>query len=584
MDCGAEHNLHNELETLVILYMDIETSSHLVNLVTQGAHAYAEDAAIIIARCLVDDDPEMRDATTELMQQADIIVAHNATFERLFYPDVPMEKWRCTMAMAKVYNIPASLDKASEALNLEHGKDPRGAKLMRLFSIPDRKGRIFTPEERPKEWAEYVEYCDADVRATRSLYKRLPKLSGSEQANWILNEYINERGLILDTELVNAAVELDDKLRDQARDELLTLTGLENPNSRNQLLTFLQAVYPDLQDLRKGSVMALPDDDPVVFQRKILSSTASKKYAAMQMGGKGTLNFYGASNTGRWSGRRIQPQNMARPTVAPDRQAVMDGTADMPTLASTVRSAIIGDPYLTVSDYSQIEARVLMWLAGDTEGLHNFRDGKDLYQVMADKMGTSRQIAKGIVLGASYGGGKNALIAFGIAPDIAERSVASFRRANPKIVKLWHSLSHAVESATSNPTYPVKAGKVAYAYRRGTLVCKLPSGRCLYYHNYDPRTNYSGKRNIWHGVLVENVCQAIARDILAEALIRVDKAGLKIVTHVHDEVVTLGEHLDELNTLMCVLPDWAEGSPLSADGYESLPLSADGYESKCYRK
>ena len=595
------------------IHLDIETKSP-IDLKKAGVHAYAEEAEILIACWAVDDGPVecwtiLDDKQLhEVLPKADKYAAHNSQFERVLLADAknsscptPVYLWDCTATRARAQNLPASLDGAAKALKLEYQKDKRGMALIRKFSIPPFK----EPVADDPEWLEFIDYCKQDVEVERALGERLRELRQPEV--WYQDQRINDRAIHLDRELIEGAIKIDTAHRVRMMDELREITGLDNPNSTSQLLGWFQSNKVRIENMQKGALAALNPEDyaehigRAIDLRQQLSQTSSKKYHAMKASmcadgaARGILQYHGAGQTGRWAGRRIQPQNLPRgsmPVTATLRDTIKTGDIDwlimlygddvQGVLGSALRSALIAPEgqALLISDYSAIEARVLAWLAGEEWVLEEFRGEGKIYEATAAKMygvrkadvtKAQRQNGKGATLGAGYGGGPNAVQVFGIGADVSEKVVADWRAANQKIVKYWHKCMRAAKrGGVVDPNLP----RVEYKRNSKGLMCKLPSGRLLHY----PNAKVSGSgvvmegKNIWYGILVENITQAVARDLLAHALLECEKEGFDVRWHVHDEIVCYGQpdELERLEEVMCRLPDWAKGIPMNAEG-EAAP-------------
>lgn len=485
------------------------------------------------------------------------------------------------------------------------------------------------PQHAPDKWETYKAYNKRDVETERAIYKALQKfpMPDTEWAHYHLDQRINARGVLLDDTLIENAIALDTIEKERMTERAKRLTGLENPASVKQLSEWLEQNGHAMSDLRKDTVAeAIENTEGVVKEvltlRQSLSKSSVKKYHAMKNvkgdddRARGLIQFYGANRTGRYSGRLIQVQNLRRnsmPDLAEARELIRSGdfasvrllydnTADI--LSQLIRTAFIpkaGCRFL-VSDFSAIEARVLAWVAGETWVLDAFRDGKDIYcetasqmfGVPVEKHGQNaglRQKGKVATLACGYGGSVGALKAMGadrMGLDDEElfNIVASWRNANQNIVTFWRKVEKGAIQAI-NECKAVAVGRgICISHKGGVLIVRLPSGRCLYYQRpgiglnrfgSDSITYYftdmSGKwtkQETYGGKLTENIVQAIARDILAEAMIRLETAGYPIVMHVHDEVIIeakKGQELKDVNEILATAPKWADGLPLSADGY-----------------
>lgn len=467
---------------------------------------------------------------------------------------------------------------------------------------------------------------EVETAIRQALQDRAP--SQGVWAEYWTDQAINDRGVRLDLDFINAAETTGAYHWDQSMTEAKRLTGLDNPNSVTQLHDWLDAQGAGLPSLTKKAVaQALKDPDTpanvkrVLELRQDMSRTSTKKYATMldcagtDSRAHGLLQFYGAGRTGRWAGRLIQVQNMprnhmtgldqARRIVSSCAPQTVEVLYDVPdTLSQLIRTALIPSDgcEFTVADYSAIEARVIAWLAGETWRLDAFRNGEDIYCTTASRMfgvpvekhgpnSELRQKGKVAELACGYGGSTGALKAMGalemgLAEGELKPIVKAWRDSSPAIVRLWWSVDKAAQSAIAT-SRTVWAGGCMFTKHGNALRVSLPSGRDLYYHQ--PRLiagKYGrpviafqgmnsmrawGKQETYGPKLVENIIQATARDLLAHALINLEKAGHHTVMHVHDEVVVetpTGEnHADQIVSLMTSPPQWAEGLPLNADAY-----------------
>ena len=546
-------------------------------------------------------------------------------------------QWRCSMVWAAYLGMPMSLDQVAKVLNLAVKKDSAGKKLIKQFCTPAtpnliNKGECRNlPSSDPAGWKAFKEYNRRDVEVEQAIHSRLVKfpVPDTEWEAYALDQRINDAGIKLDATLVNAAVALDKQHRQVALARAQELTGLENPNSPIQLKEWFSTRGCHLESLAKAEVetaleTATGKVKEVLELRGDLAKSSVKKYQAMQQvagadgRARGLLQFYGAGRTGRFAGRLVQVQNLPRnyiPDLDEARALVRNGNLEAieilydsvpDTLSQLIRTAFIPSPgnRFIVSDYSAIEARVIAWLAGEESTLEAFRVGKDLYCETASRMfGVSvekhginaglRQKGKIAVLACGYGGSVGALKAMGalrmgLAEDELKPIVDAWRAANPNIVWLWQEVEEATLEAITTRR-PVRLRNLTFALESGILFITLPSGRRLAYVKPGLGKNRFGGTSITYwgittgrrwgrletygGKLVENVVQAIARDLLVAGMKNVAEAGHQIVMHVHDEIVidepkNSGFTVSDACQLMSRLPAWAGGLPLSADGYE----------------
>lgn len=549
------------------------------------------------------------------------------------------EEYIDTAVLASLWGYPRSLKGFCKVVGGE-AKDEAGGRLINMFSVPNRKGGRTLPEERPADWDAYVEYNRQDVISMRDNIYKLGKgfPSAEEYEAWITAIRINDRGIKIDTALAGAAHRQYEANKKEDLARVKEITGLDNPNSVQQFKGWLADRGFEMESIDKAHVAELlerddlPDEVREAVERKQLAAlSAATKYVIAQGSTnsdgrlRGTIKYSNA-NTGRMTGVTLSPHNLPRDhftdtdgehdTVA--EQAAIDkllagvpvGSEDLKKL---VRPLLMG-PF-TVSDYSAIEARLTAWAAGEDSVLESFRNGEDIYVATAERMGGAkagfdRQRGKSATLGCGFGGGAGALLNLGGAkiypkgtPDDViwaglTSLVETWRVAHPHIVSWWKQVHTAFDKGgPASRRIPVDVeivGNDRYVW--------LPSGRALVYHNcrreYVQPKDRNGKplpyrRRAWvcdavvgNGTQrrivggptqVENIIQAIGRDLLTHALVNVERAGFRTVTHVHDEVVTEttgGLTVERLSSLMCDLPDWAEG----------LPVEAAGYTTQRYRK
>ena len=547
-------------------------------------------------------------------------------------------QWHCTMVMASSLTLPGRLADVAIALGTTEKKMEEGKDLIRYFSVPCKPtkangGRARNrPGDAPEKWALYKQYNAQDVETERAIRKALEKypLPEQEWAYYALDQQINDRGVRVDRLLVKQAMRVDQAFSEQAFQRAQELTGLENPGSVNQLKAWLADQDMPMESLAKKLVQEKAKDaEGVVAEllnlRLELSKTSVKKYEAMARclcrDGRvhGLLQFYGASRTGRWAGRLVQAQNLpqnhlpdlnlAREMVkAGDEQLIETLFGSVPnTLSELIRTAFIpkaGCRFI-VADFSAIEARVLAWLADEEWVLDEFRGKGKIYEATASRMFhipqetivkghpnyEYRQKGKQATLSCGYGGGVGALKAMGAKMPEAEMQplVDAWRAANPNIVAFWGALDRAARTVIRKKT-SVRVGKLILYWQDDKMFMRLPSGRNLCYQSPHFTVNRFGSDAIGYyapsasgqmvvqetfgGKLAENATQAIARDILANALMTLEAHGYPVVFHIHDEAVIempIGEgSLEEACQLMAIAPDWAEGLPLRADGEDDL--------------
>ena len=487
------------------------------------------------------------------------------------------------------------------------------------------------PHHDREKWNEFIEYNKRDVETEIEIHNRLSKFPVLDQEwdNYHLNERINDLGIMIDMDFVNHAIKCDEENQETNIEKAKLITGVDNPNSPKQLKEWLlEQGMIGVDSLSKADVQRLLKDatgnvEEILRLRQDIAKSSVKKYIAMQnvvgkdSRARGLIQFYGANRTGRFSGRLIQVQNLPQNHLEPleearelirneDLDAILGRFGAVSTvLSELIRTAFIPKPgyRFIVSDFSAIEARVLAWLSGEEWRLELFRNGGDIYCKSASKMfgvpveknGVNKELRqKGKIaeLALGYNGGVNALKSFGaVAMGIQESElkpmVDKWRAANPNIVRLWRMLDkvtkYVVTKRTSYECYGLK-----FSYERGIMFIELPSGRRLAYCKPRLGVNAFGSECItyegigtgkkWErietfgGKICENIVQAIARDILAESMMRLHKAGYRITMHIHDEVVLEVQDdvssVEEVCRIMAITPNWAKDLPLNADGYE----------------
>ena len=547
-------------------------------------------------------------------------------------------QWRCTMVMAAYLTLPGRLADAAVALGTTEKKMEEGKDLIRYFSVPCKPtktngGRTRNlPTDAPEKWAVYKQYNAQDVETERAIRKALEKFPLPEQ-EWelyALDQQINDRGVRVDKKLVKNAIAVDAVFAQAAYQRAKELTGLENPGSVNQLKAWLADQDMPMESLAKKIVQEkAAQTDGIVAEllnlRLELSKTSVKKYEAMARcvcrDGRihGMMQFYGASRTGRFASRILNMQNLPQnhlPDLKLAREIVKTGDEELldalfssvpGTLSELIRTAFIpkdGCRFL-VADFSAIEARVLAWLANEEWVLEEFRGKGKIYEATASRMfhipqesiikGNPnyeyRQKGKQAALSCGYGGGVGALKAMGAKMPEEEMQplVDAWRAANPNIVAFWSALDRAARTVIRRKTSAC-VGKVTLYWQDDKMFMRLPSGRNLCYQSPHFTENRFGSDAIGYyapnaagqmvvqetfgGKLAENATQAIARDILAHALLTLEKNGYPVVFHVHDEAViekpTGQGSLEEACRLMAIAPDWAEDLPLRADGEDHL--------------
>lgn len=581
--------------------------------------------------------------------------AYNAAFEwgclsKFMGRQLPPEQWRCTMFHGLYAGYPAGLDATGRALGLPEDKRKlsTGKALIRYFCVPctptksNGGRRRNLPNHDPARWELFKEYNAQDVTTEMEIERRLSLITVPDwlQRQWETDLLINARGVAVDMEMVNGALEIGATVRERLTQEAVRISGLSNPNSVQQLSAWLeQETGEEVTDLRKDTVakmIAQAPDNPEVQRmleiRQELGKTSTKKYDAIEQAVcpdgrvRGLLQFYGANRTGRWAGRLVQVQNLPRTYTQPlelarnlvklrklDNLRLVYGSVP-DTLSQLIRTAFVASDgnVLFDADFSAIEARVISWLAGEQWRLDVFKTHGKIYEASASQMFgvpierikkgnpeyALRQKGKVAELALGYQGGAGALINMGALdmgipeddlPDIVQR----WRDTNKRICDLWYKMnSAAVEAISTGSSVGVGRLLVSCEYDAvhevEYLTVLLPSGRKLYYNSPQigenkwggPSISYMGmdqttkkwKRiETYGGKLVENCVQAVARDCLAQAIENLEKEGLPVVFHIHDEVVidcrADTATLDDVVNIMSRPIPWAPGLPLNADGW-----------------
>ena len=644
--------------------IDLETRSS-VDIGKCGAYKYAEspDFDILLFAVSVNSGPVTvydlacgeqvpEDIVQAVADDGIIKYAFNASFERVClsvwlrrkYPEIfhgygPLDdptqnylnpvSWRCTLVLSAYNGLPLSLAQVGAVLKLEQQKMKEGRELIRYFCTPSRTAdRDFNlPEHAPEKWRVFKQYNQRDVETEMAIKERL---KGYPVPDFIWDEYhldqeINDRGIMIDRIFVCRAIRMDETSREKLMSEMKEKTGLDNPNSVQQMKGFLEENGMEVPSLGKKEVAAMIKDAPddiadVLSLRLQLAKSSVKKYQAMENAVcldsrcHGMFQFYGANRSGRWAGRLVQLQNLPQnhmPDLEQARGLVKLGDYEMMdmlydsvpgVLSELIRTAFIPRPgyKFVVSDFSAIEARVLSYLAGEEWRTEVFKTGGDIYCASASQMfkvpvekhgvnGHLRQKGKIAELALGYGGASGALramgaIEMGLTEEELQPLVDLWRQSNGKIVSYWWQIDSAVKKAVRDHT-SATVGCVTIYWKSGMLFIELPSGRRLAYVKPKIGSNKFGGESVlyqgldaskkWNWIesygpkFVENIVQAISRDILAYAMRTL--SCYPIVGHVHDEVIIeVGKDIpvQEICEQMGRSPEWLPGICLRADGYE----------------
>ena len=657
------------------LSIDVETFSD-VDLKKCGVYKYAEspdfeillfgvsvDGSEVTVYDLASGDTVPEEIIRALSDDSVIKWAYNASFERVclsvwlrrnypqYFSSYSIEEdtvrnyldpssWRCSLVWGAYMGLPLSLEGIGKVLKLENQKMAEGKALIRYFCVPCKPtkangGRTRNlPEHDPVKWSTFIAYNKRDVETEMAIQQKLSKFPAPDflWEEYHLDQEINDRGIQLDMVLVEQAIAIDERSREELSAKMRQLTALENPNSVQQMKEWLTKHGLEVDSLDKKSVKELlktapPELAEVLELRQQLAKSSVKKYQAMQNAvctdgrARGMFQFYGANRSGRWAGRLIQLQNLpqnhmahledARSLVRSGDYALLSALYDsvLEVLSELIRTAFVPrDGYkFIVSDFSAIEARVLSFLAGESWRLKVFAENGDIYcasasamfHVPVEKHGQNahlRQKGKIAELALGYGGSVGALksmgaLEMGLAEEELQPLVDAWRTSNPNIVQLWWDVDNAVKT-TVRQRLDTETHGIRFRYRSGMLFIILPSGRQLCYVKPKMGTNkFGGESVTYEGVgstkkweriesygpkFVENIVQAISRDILMYAMRTLSHCF--IVGHVHDELIiecSVDVSLDAICEQMGRTPPWIKGLNLRADGYETMFYKKD---------
>lgn len=657
------------------LSLDVETFSD-VDLKKCGVYKYAEssdfeillfgvsvDGGEVTVYDLASGDTVPEEIIRALADDSVIKWAYNASFERVClsvwlrrnYPQyfssysieddtvrnyLDPSSWRCSLVWGAYMGLPLSLEGIGKVLKLENQKMAEGKALIRYFCVPCKPtkangGRMRNlPEHDPVKWSTFIAYNKRDAETEMAIQQKLSKFPVPDflWEEYHLDQEINDRGIQLDMVLVEQAIAIDNRSREELSAKMRQLTALENPNSVQQMKEWLTKHGLEVDSLDKKAVKELlktapPELAEVLELRRQLAKSSVKKYQAMQNAvcadgrARGMFQFYGANRSGRWAGRLIQLQNLpqnhmthledARRLVRAGDYALLSALYDSvpEVLSELIRTAFVPrDGYkFIVSDFSAIEARVLSFLASESWRLKVFAENGDIYcasatamfHVPVEKHGQNahlRQKGKIAELALGYGGSVGALksmgaLEMGLAEEELQPLVDAWRTSNPNIVQLWWDVDNAVKT-TVRQRLDTETHGIRFRYRSGMLFIVLPSGRQLCYVKPKMGTNkFGGDSVTYEGVgstkkweriesygpkFVENIVQAISRDILMYAMRTLSHCF--IVGHVHDELIiecSLDVSLDAVCEQMGRTPPWIKGLNLRADGYETMFYKKD---------
>ena len=661
-------------EVIKKLSIDLETYSSVP--IKYGVYPYAEstDAEILLFGYSINDEPvivvdvangeKIPDYILKALTDDSVIKwAFNASFERIFlsywlkrnYPEyfesysIPEDSvgnylnpssWRCSMIWSAYMGLPLSLEGVGAVLGLEDQKLKEGKDLIRYFCVPCKPTKVNggrtrnMPSDAPDKWELFKKYNKRDVEVEMSIQQKLSRFPVPDSVwdEYHIDQKINDRGILLDMDVVTNAIKFDTFSKARLMGTLKDKTELENPNSVTQMKDWLISKGVETDSLDKKAVIELlktvPSDVADVLKlRQQLAKSSVKKYQAMQNSvcadgrARGMFQFYGANRSGRWAGRIIQLQNLpqnhmtdledARDIVKSGDYELMNMLYDdVPdALSQLIRTAFIPKQgyKFCVSDFSAIEARVIAFLAKENWRMKVFKENGDIYCASASAMfhipvekhgvnGHLRQKGKIAELALGYGGSVGALTAMGaldmgLSEDELQPLVDSWRASNPNIVQFWWDVDRCVKTAIKQRTATETHG-IRFVYQSGMLFIVLPSGRRLCYVKPKIGENkFGGESVTYEGVgtnkkweriesygpkFVENIVQAISRDILCHAMRTLSHCF--IVGHVHDELIIETPMDADLNAIceqMGRTPKWIDGLLLRADGYETAFYKKD---------
>ena len=664
------------------LSIDIETYSS-IDLTKSGVYKYIQNDFEILLIAYAYDDEEIKiidlknnekipeKLKEDILDENIIKTAFNANFERVclskyFNTYLSPKMFRCTQVHALYLGLPHGLENVAKSLRLKEQKLEEGKSLIRFFNKRENLDLLTSNNENIKKgevlkkYEEFKKYCINDVKVERSIRKILEKvkLPESEQKLWQLDQEINDRGVLVDSKLLNNAIYYDNYFKNILIEKLKTITNINNPKSNNQMKDYLNSLGLNVNSLSKESVESLLNSDEVkknphyekikevLHLRKMLNKTSTKKYESMKRCMcdderiRGLFQFYGANRTGRWAGRLVQVQNLPQNKINnleqvrekirndiikdfPSRKKEFNKNLNLnlynnenlsSLLSQLIRTTFIPkkNHRFIIADFSAIEARIIAYLSNEKWRIDVFNTHGKIYEASASKMfkvdineitkeSELRQKGKIAELALGYQGGVGALVSMGaynmnLCESELIEIVKAFRSSNPNIVKLWNNAQKAFIEAVKNKSVVHIDKNISFIYEGNILFIKLPSGRRLSYirpkidydnifnkyiityEGIDPTTKKSKRLTTYGGKLVENIVQAIARDVLAQSMINLKNHGFNIVMHVHDEIVLEVENgvssIEEICEIMCKENKYLKG----------LKLKADGFESKYYKK
>lgn len=627
-----------------ILAIDIE--SHCIqDLAKSSVYSYVEHESfeiLLFAYAYNDEEVKIIDLKhgekipenikKDIYDENVIKSAFNANFERVclskyFKKLIPPSNFRCTMVNAMYIGLPQSLEKVVYILNLENQKMSDGKKLIKIFSTDK-----YVSQRNDKLWEDFKNYCKKDVEVEREIRKKLQnyQLPQIEQKLWELDQNINDRGVLVDSELSEKCLSINDENNKILKNKLSEISNITNPKSVKAVKEYLKDKYNfDIESLNASNVEKILESDThediknLLRIRKQICKTSLKKLDAIDNSKcsdnriRGLFQFYGANRTGRWAGRLVQVHNLPQNKIENlhELRSIVkyeENNIDKiekefgkvsEVLPQLIRTIFIpkNNHKFIISDFSAIEARVIAWLSGETWRNEVFKSHGKIYEASAaimfnlpieeiTKDSIYRQKGKIAELALGYQGGIGALKAMGadkmgLSDKDLKELVVGWRNNNKNIVKFWKVVEKSAIYAVENKTY-VDLGKIKFIYEKGILFIKLPSGRCISYvrpivriDSYGKKLSYEGvnqsikkweRIDTYGGKLVENIVQAIARDCLAYSMMNLERNNLDIVMHIHDEVVVETENtsVEKVKNIMEESISWAIGLYLKADAFE----------------
>ena len=659
-----------------VLSIDIETYGS-VDLTKSGVYKYTQNDFEILLIAYAYDDEEIKiidlknnekippQLKKDILDENIIKTAFNANFERVclskyFNTYLSPKMFRCTQVHALYLGLPHGLDNVAKSLRLKEQKLEEGKSLIRFFMKKENLDLLTSNIDSPKKaeaikkYQDFKSYCINDVRVERSIRRILEKVKfpESEQKLWELDQEINDRGVLVDTNILENAIYYDKEFKNSLIEKLKLMTNIDNPKSNTQMKNYLKSLGLEVTSLSKESVDALLNSEEVknsihyekikevLNLRAMLNKTSTKKYEAMKRCMcederiRGLFQFYGANRTGRWAGRLVQVQNLPQNKLENLGEVRENLSKDINTKLpsrnknfnlnlhtnneqnlSSILSQLIRTTFIPkkehrfiIADFSAIEARIIAYLSDEKWRIDVFNTHGKIYEASASKMfkvdineitkeSELRQKGKIAELALGYQGGVGALVSMGaynmnLCESELVEIVKAFRNSNTNIVKLWNRVEKAFIDAVNNKSIVHIDKDISFIYEGNILFIKLPSGRRLSYirpridydngfnksvityEGVDSTTKKQTRLTTYGGKLVENIVQAIARDVLGMAMMNLRDEGFNIVMHIHDEIVLEVENnvssVDEICEIMCRENPYLKGLNLRAEGFESM--------------